>query len=239
MGTDISSAQSRRSLNVDSLQGIIFDFDGTLVDSEPVWKSVFCDLFLDKYDIKLDEDLLWKNTGNGVDKSVSNISEYYTLNFSADEVATMVEQINDETHQRIMSDLPLRPGAVELFGWAKERSIAMAVCTASTHDLISTYLAKHNALDYFAEIISTIDVSFERRKPHPYPYLTTLKALNISADHALAIEDSPAGVQSAIAAQISTIAIHNPFLEEKVAAVGPMAQRQDFHQVLEFLVSEL
>ncbi len=231
------SPDSARSLNVDELRAIIFDFDGTLVDSEPVWKSVFYDLFLEHYDTKLEKEVQWKHTGKGVDQSVTNLAEHYELNFTADQVATMTESINKETHRRILADLPLRPGAVELFRWAKERDIDLAVCTASTHDLISTYLTNHDVRDYFSEITSTVDVGFEKRKPHPYAFLKTLAAMNVSAEQSLAIEDSPAGVQSAMAAEIPTLAIHNPFLEERVSAIGPMAQLQDFHQVLELLVS--
>lgn len=238
MELDNSSVNSTQLLNVNELSGIIFDFDGTLVDSEPIWKSVFRDLFFEMYDTELSMEEQWKNTGNGVDKSVTNLAKLYGLDFSASQVADMTSRISEETHRRIIEDLPLRPGAVELFEWARRKNIVMAVCTASTQELISTYLTKHNALQYFAKIISTVDVIFEKRKPHPYPYLTSLEAISVSANRALAIEDSPAGVQSAIAAGIPTIAIHNRFLEERVADVGPMAQLQDFHQVLELLVSE-
>lgn len=238
MRENISSAESSESINIDTLQAIIFDFDGTLVDSEPVWKEVFVDLFLKDCGIALSKEVLWSNTGNGVDRSVQNISDHYDLGFTHDDVMDMMDKINDESHKRIINDLPLRPGARELFEWAHNRGIAMAVCTASTYDLISTFLNKHDVHTYFTEIISTVDVEYEKRKPHPYSYQLTLDTLGINADRAIAIEDAPKGVASAMAAGIVTLAITNPMVQEKVAEVGPMAQLQDFHQVLEFLVSE-
>ena len=238
MKQKISLSNELQSFNSAELQAIIFDFDGTLVDSEPVWKDIFFDLFKEHYNVDVSYDILWKNTGGGVDKSVHNTANAYNLNFSNEQIIEMTNLINEEAHRRLLT-LPLRPGATELFEWAESQGIAMAICTASTYDLINTYFGNLDMLGYFDEVLSTSLSKPDERKPHPYPYLQLLTKLDIEADQTLVIEDSPAGVISSRAAGIATIAIHNPFIEDRVTEAKPMVQLKDFHQVLGLLASSL
>ena len=219
------------------LKAIIFDFDGTLVDSEPAWKSTFHELFADRYNVELSDEILWENTGNGVEFSVANISNAYQLNMDESEINKMTIDLHQEMHRLILEELPLRNGAIELFQWANEASVDMAICTASTDEMIDGYLSRLGIRNFFKEVTSTAISDVDKRKPHPYPYLETMKKLGVKASETLAIEDSPSGVTSSVAAGIKTIAIHNPFIEEKVLQARPTLQVKDFLQVLELLAS--
>lgn len=232
----ISTASSQDSpLDVAGLKAIVFDFDGTLVDSEPVWKATFFELFKERYQIEVPMEILWANTGGGVDLSVRNISNRLSMGMTEIEIATMAHDLHAEMQRKILEELPLRVGVTQVFDWAISKSVSMAICTASTKELIESYFKKQNSLEIFAHIESTAISDLEHRKPFPYPYLQTLKALDVSAEHALVFEDSPSGITSAVAAGIPTIAIHNPFLELKDLEAQPKFVVEDFLQVLELL----
>ena len=227
----LETSESKLKAHISTLRALIFDFDGTLIDSEPVWKQVFYDLFQERHSVELTDELLWKNTGIGVDKSVANLDFAYELVMGEDDQARMVNDINEETHRRILEDLPLQEGVLELFNLAREHGLSTAICTASTNELITTFLTNHDLGRYIDVVVSTSSSPREQRKPYPYPYLETLKKLSIVATQAIVVEDSPSGVTSSLAAGIATIAIPHPKLIERVAALEPTALVQDFRQI--------
>ena len=86
-------------------------------------------------------------------------------------------------------------------------------------------LRKLEAQEYFEIIVSSNDV--QNSKPHPEPYARALEQLQIRADQALAVEDSQSGFQSAIAAKIPTIVVHqnNPYIfKEASLSVRTLSQ---------------
>lgn len=137
--------------------------------------------------------------------------------------------------RKILEELPLRESVVEVFDWALSNNIAMAICTASTAELVNGFLTKHEIREQLVTIISTVISDLKHRKPYPYPYLETMRQLGVGPQETLAIEDSPSGVKSAVAAGIPTIAIYNRFLAAKVLAEKPIYVFEGFPQVLELL----
>jgi len=230
-------AEMRNLLGSIDLAAIIFDFDGTLVDSEPAWKSTFFDLFKERHGISISKEILWENTGNGVDLSVKNISNKYDLNLSESETSSTANDLHLEMQRKIIEELPLREGAIEVMDWAQQNDIALAICTASTSDLIDAYFEKHGLRDRFSHVFSTAVSEIEKRKPYAYPYLETMKLLRVQADQTIVIEDSPSGIKSAVSAGIRTIAIQDIFIEDQVSEAHPIFQVTDFSQVLELLAS--
>lgn len=232
--TNIDAAK----INISDLQAIIFDFDGTLVDSEPVWKSTFFDLFKKDYGVEVPQKILWENTGGGVDLSVLNISNKLELKMSEAEIESVAQRLHEKMQNNILEYLPLREGVTKVFDLAKANSIQMAVCTASTNELIESYFSKLGMQELFGVVVSTSDSDMQHRKPYPFPYLETLRLLNVEANKTLVIEDSPKGITSSVLAGIDTVAIHNPFLDLTNLENKPKFVVQDFLQVLELFSNE-
>lgn len=234
---DNSSAKSTKILNTADLKGIIFDFDGTLIDSEPVWKEVIFDLYKRDCSVELSDEILWAGTGGGIDRNVELISEELGLGMTSAQQSAMVDGINEEVHRVIHEELSLRDGSTEIITWAHDNDVALAICTASTRELITQFLAQQNLSNDFDVIVSTATNELNKRKPFPYPYLETLKKLGVQAEESLVIEDSPNGVRSAVAAGIPTIAIPHPELKDIVSALNPTVLVTDFREILALLVS--
>ncbi len=224
--------------NSSDYDAIIFDFDGTLVDSEPVWKSTFYDVFKEDYGVELSQQILWENTGVGVDLSVLDISNKLDLGMDNNEIQDMAEKLHQIVLDKILSELELREGAIKLFEFAQSNNIHLAICTASTTELINSYFKKYDMRDIFSVVFSTVDLGIEKRKPHPFPYVETMRMLAVKPERTLAFEDSCQGITSAMDAQIDTVAIQNQFINLNELKAQPKFVAQDFLQVLELFSTE-
>ena len=222
------------------LKSIIFDFDGTLVDSEPVWKQVFKEIFQEEHKVELTIEIMWKNTGMGVSRSINNISSELALELDEETVKATALKINDETHARIHETLPLRPGAIDLMEWAANKDINMGICSASDKEMLSYFVENRGLGSFISEIISTYGTPREEQKPSPIPYQRALNALGANVHETLAIEDSPAGVQSSLSAGINTVAIKSDvdLISDAVSKLNPTVQVADFQELLQLLSSE-
>lgn len=232
----IDNKKLQLNLDLSELRALIFDFDGTLVDSEPIWKEVFVDLYLEKYDVELNHKLLWENTGNGVEAAVGNVNNFFDLEVDEKEFYSFIQELSNEAYERILGATP-RTGLVDVLDWAKENNIVMAICSASSKGFIEKYLANHSLEQYFVHITSTSNYEQKLRKPNPYPYTQTLEILGLDTNQALAFEDSPSGTTGAMSAGIKTIVLANEFLYEELEKLEPISLLQDFRPVFEYLVS--
>ncbi len=231
--------EEHRQLNADfsELRAIIFDFDGTLVDSEPIWKQVFLELYKETYNIEVPMKLLRENTGKGVQKSVENIHGTLELRATPIEREMLVRDICFESYRRIVSDATLRDGAIELFDFAKDNKLDMAICSASEKNEIEMFLKNRDLLGHFTHITSTSDYPAHKKKPQPYPYLETLAVLEVTPFEAVVFEDSYAGLESATSAGIRTFAIDSENLDDSLRELKISGLIPDFHSVLDLFSS--
>ena len=128
------------------------------------------------------------------------------MNFSDEEKNQLINEI--QTNALSSRELEMKPikGASELIKEIFENGFRLALCSSASRQAIFLALRKLEAQEYFEIIVSGDDV--QNSKPHPEPYERALEQLQIRADQALAVEDSQSGFQSAIAAKIPTIVVH-------------------------------
>lgn len=173
--------------------------DGTLIDTEPYWLSAEEELVHSYGGTWTHEDGL-ALVGNGLWDS-AEIFRARGVDLTADEI---VEFLTDAVLARVRAEVPWRPGARELLSAVREASIRTALVTMSVHRM-AAYVAASIGFDAFDVIVAGDDVTHS--KPHPEPYLRAAELLDVSPSQCVALEDSPPGLASAIAAGATTIGV--------------------------------
>ncbi len=187
------------------IKAVIFDMDGLLIDSEPLWQEAEM-LIFKQVNIMLTPELCLQTKGLRIDEVVDYwYQKYPWKNLSKQEVEEfIVAKVIELIH---LKGEPLA-GVDYAISFVKQKQVKIALASSSASKIIQAALQKLNLTDIFAEIYSA--ESEVLGKPHPGVYLTTANKLNVSPQECLALEDSLNGVLAAKAAQMKCIAIPEP-----------------------------
>lgn len=185
------------------LDAVLWDLDGTLIDSEPYWMQAERRL-ADDFDIAWGEaealSLVGIDLWNGAQVFID-----HGVRMDADAI---VARLTGEVIARLRERIPYRPGARELLGALRERGIRTGLVTMSTRslvDLIVEGLTDDLGTTPFDATVAGDEVP--AGKPDPAPYLQGLRLLGADVDRTVAIEDSFPGVASAMAAGLTTVGV--------------------------------
>ncbi|KID54666.1 haloacid dehalogenase [Pseudoalteromonas luteoviolacea] len=184
------------------LQAILFDFDGTLVDSEALHYASWCKV-LAPYDILISEaEFCDEFSGVPTVKTGHILQQRYNLPQSGTELAKLK---NLQFVETAASQKPkLMPHAIDVLSLCSQH-YKLALVTGSTRDEALPVLTYYGLLEFFECIVCKDDVTDP--KPHPEPYCLAMAKLNISAQDAIAVEDSQTGLTSAVSAGVKTVVI--------------------------------
>ncbi|GAA1789540.1 HAD family phosphatase [Actinomadura chokoriensis] len=186
-----------------SVQAIVFDLDGVLIDSEPVWEEVRRAYVADHGGRWL-PDTQDRLMGMSTEEWATYIATDLVDGVTAEDVAY---EVIDQMSQRYANGLPLLPGAEEAVRrMAGYRPLGLA--SSSPRALIDLVLGELGIESLFRTTVSTEEVEYG--KPAPDGYLTVAAQMEVPADGCVAIEDSSNGLRSAHAAGMTVIAIPRP-----------------------------
>lgn len=191
------------------LKALIFDFDGTLLDTETIefeaWQTIYRE---HGTDLALTDWLEGVGTWFGFDPYV-DLTQKLGRVVDHDAIKVRLRALIDHV---LLDTLP-RDGTLRLLDEAKAHGLKLGVASSSSHAWVDGHLARYNLLGMFDAIKCRDDVGNERTKPQPDLYVATLAALGVTADEAIAFEDSLNGVKAAKAAGIYVIAVSNPITQ--------------------------
>lgn len=197
------------------LEALIFDVDGTLVDTEEAHRQAFNLAFLEfelgwEWDAPLYRELL------GVSGGRERIAHFLdTLPLPARErsrlreIVALVHGAKTRIYKELVEGfrLPLRPGVARLVGEAREAGLRLAIASTTTpanvEALLSAALGPESARWF--SVIASGDI-VPRKKPEPDIYVSALQRLRLPAECCVAFEDSENGVRAARAARLYTVA---------------------------------
>ena len=192
---------------------VLWDMDGTLVDTEPYWIAEERSLVEQHGGVWTDEHA-HQLVGNDLMVSAEYILAHSPILLTPVEV---VNELLSGVVARVAEHVPWRPGARELLASLVAQGVPCALVTMSWESL-ATAVVKNLPRGSFAAVITGDVVS--HGKPHPEPYLAAARLLGADLGACIAIEDSPPGVASAVAAGIPTIAVpHHVPVPETIGAV--------------------
>ena len=176
-------------------KAVIFDLDGTLVDSMWVWTAIDED-YIRKYHLNPPEDFHEAMEG----MSYTETAQYFLKIFP--ELPHTVEEIKKEWYDmsvdKYTKEVTLKPGVKEFLEMLKEKGIRTGIATSNDRKLVEEFLKARQITHLFDTICTSCEVN--KGKPAPDVYLYACSQLHVQPQECYAVEDSPNGIHSAYSA---------------------------------------
>jgi HAD superfamily hydrolase (TIGR01509 family) len=187
-----------------SLKAVVFDFDGTILDTESPDFQAWCEVYASH-----GQELDFEMWCTGVGTTQGGFDPYGTLEaliqspLDRDDVRRVVRARNLE----LIGDLALLEGVEARLEEARELGLGIAIASSASLDWVSGHLERYNLTEYFhAVVCAGKDLP---AKPNPAVYLTALEWLGATPQETVAFEDSPHGIAAAKAAGLTCVAVPN------------------------------
>lgn len=189
-----------------NIDAVIFDIDGTLVDSMHVWTDID-DIFLEKYHLEEPE-----NFHEGMEgKSYSETAQYFLDLFP--ELPHTKQELEDEWHEMAFEiytkELQLKKGAYDFIVDMHKAGIKLGIATSNSRDLAEGLLMNTGVWQYL-DAVWTSDEA-KAGKPAPDVYLKVAESLGVKPERCLVFEDVPNGILAGINAGMKVCAVEDAF----------------------------
>ena len=182
------------------LRAVLFDMDGTVVDSEHLWAHAMRMIAADLGGT-LTEEALARTTGLSVPASVDLMLTELGSDLPHEQAT---EQLLARTADVFAAELMWQPGAQELIDALRAEGVTTALVTNSPRVVVDVAMERLGG-HRFDRAVCGDEVSVH--KPDPEPYLTAMSMLDLPAEQCLAVEDSPSGTAAAVAAGIPVLVV--------------------------------
>ena len=190
---------------------VLWDMDGTLVDTEPYWIDAEFALVAE-HGGSWSMDQARSLVGSDLRESARRLRTEGGVDLT---IEAIVRRMLARVRAAVREHLPWRPGAPELLAAVREAGVPCALVTMSWAELAEELVAALPAGTFSAVVTGDV---VSRPKPHPDPYLEAARRLGVDPGACVAVEDSSTGVRSALAAGVPTVGV--PHVVELEAAPG-------------------
>jgi HAD superfamily hydrolase (TIGR01509 family) len=182
----------------------VFDMDGVLIDTEPVWRQVELDVFA-RVGVTLTDEQLRDTWGMRIEEVVDHW--YQERPWNGIRPHAVQREIVREMVEYVRNDGIPMPGALQAIDIARGAGLRIAIASSSSRELIDAVIDRLGIVD-LVDAVCTADDEV-RGKPDPAVYLSAARALDVLPSCCVAIEDSPVGVTSAVAAGMRCIGVRS------------------------------
>lgn len=200
---------------------LLFDLDGTLVDTDHLHLDAFNQLFAE-HGINVDRATY---TAKIMGKPNTGIAETFLPHLPAADAAAILAR-KEATYRTMVDVLDPIPGLIALLDWAAARKIACGVVTNAPRENAELVLKALGIAERFQTVV--IGDELAQAKPHPLPYLTGLQRLGAAAARSVAFEDSPSGLRAAYDAKIPVIGMMTALEEAAFLNMGATLAVRDY-----------
>jgi mannitol-1-/sugar-/sorbitol-6-/2-deoxyglucose-6-phosphatase len=209
---------------------VIFDMDGVLIDSEPLW-SLATDEVFKQYNISLTQKQYSTTTGLRTKEFVNYWFSHYKI--PLEKCPDAETGIVDNVADKILHKGKAMPGVEHIFNFFISRKFKIGMATSSGNKVIDVVVNKLGIRDHLQAISSADDLAYG--KPHPQVYLNCAEKLNSDPMHCICFEDSFNGLIAAKAARMKCVVIPAPHENQHVkfnAADLKLSSLQNFNELL-------
>lgn len=190
-------------LKENKITAVIFDLDGSLVDSMWMWHAIDIE-YLGRFGMEPPLDLQERIGG----KSFSETAVYFKETFQIpDELEQIKADWNQMAWDKYSHEVPLKPGAEALIRYCVENQIKLGIATSNSRELVENVIAVHQLDAHFDCIMTGCDVA--KGKPAPDIYLAVANALSIPPERCLVFEDIVPGILAGKAAGMQVCAVYD------------------------------
>ncbi len=204
------------------LKALLFDLDGTLANTDPIHYATWKDV-LREYGLTIDRKFYDENFSGRLNVAiVANLLPQ----LSAEAGAQLSWNKEAEFRKRASGELRPLAGLMDILQWANTQHLQQAVVTNAPVENAEFMLRVLKLDTYFHTVV--IAENLERGKPDPLPYQVALDRLGVSAEAAVAFEDSPSGIRSAVGAGVLTVGIASTHAAAELYAVGAKLVVENF-----------
>lgn len=211
------------------IKGVIFDLDGTLVDSMWMWKQIDIE-FLGRYGLDVPNDLERIIEGMSFSETAAYFKERFQLPMTLEEIKNTWNQM---ALNKYSNEVDLKPGAGEFLQYLKENDIAMGIATSNSRELVNAVTIALGIQKYFDSITTACEV--KAGKPAPDIYYKVAKDLNLDPKQCVVFEDVPAGILAGKRAGMKVYAVEDQFSnhlrKEKIELADQYIQ--NYHEVIQ------
>ncbi len=216
---------------LEKIQSVIFDLDGTLVDSMWLWHDIDVE-FLEKRGLALPETYQRDIEGMSFTETAVYTKELFQLPESIEELKYIWNQMAIEKYTY---EVPFKPGAQEFLEYCKSHGIRVGIATSNSRELVNAVASALHLWDYIQEIVTACEV--ERGKPAPDVYLEAARRLQAQPDRCLVFEDVPMGILAGKHAGMQVCAVEDQFSTAQYEEKKKLADYyiSDYYELLEKL----
>ncbi|MGB0933938.1 MAG: hexitol phosphatase HxpB [Lishizhenia sp.] len=202
-----------------NIKAVLFDMDGVLIDSEPLWKVAEHKVF-EKVGISVSEKEMENTVGLRIDDVVSYWKEQFPN--CTETTPSIVTAIMDEMVRLIKTEGRALLGVEKALNYFENKGVKIGLATSSYTVLLDSVLTSLQISDYFDFTQSAEHLEYG--KPHPEVYLKTAMALGEKPENCLVIEDSYNGMIAGLSAKMRVAVI-----PEKSHSINPKLKLANFY----------
>lgn len=204
-------------------QAVIFDFDGVLVDSEPLHEWAILASVADRQWTCSHEQFLTHIVGRGDENAYRRIAEWNQCSVTDDDVCAMLERKWTLMAEGIAAGRFLIQSGAEEAVLLAARSVPVGVCSGSVRATVKPMLERIGLLSRLGALVCGDDVA--RMKPDPAGYLLAAERLGADPRRCVAVEDTATGVKAAKAAGMRVIAVEHTVPRNSLAEADAVVPR--------------
>ena len=209
-------------------QAVIFDLDGTLIDSNGVWEKIDRD-FLSRFNIIIPDEEVYKITAMSFEDCAQYFINKLGVPMSTDEIISECSKMAVYEYQH---SIRLKPYALDYINFLKKNKIKIGIATASSRELYEPVLKNNGVYELFDAISTTSEV--EKGKGYPDIYLLTAEKMGVAPEECMVFEDILQGVIGAKAANMTAYGVYDKYSEYEMQKIKSVADGYivDFSEML-------